>query len=51
MLHPQLEVSSRCAQGQTCRRVWDSEQITVSVLSELLGEVGSRVGKVGSSDP
>lgn len=31
--------------------VWEAEKITFSVLSELAGKVGSRVGKVDSNDP
>lgn len=39
----------QCAQGQACGMFGSLNKLWFSALSELLGEVGSRVGKRDSS--
>lgn len=48
---PGAGVELRMCSGSELQYVWEAEHITVSILTELLGEVGSRVRKVGSSNP
>ena len=51
-MHQQWGKASPRASGETqCGEVWEGGQITFSLLSKLSEKVGSRVGKVGSSDP